>query len=269
MKKLIIITTVVVNLSGCSVYHQHQDFDLSTHNIQDVLNHSPRINEYSSFNVVIDSGKSTGLGVPVSPTHIATVAHVVDHLRVGDEVKSFVLGNEKLSAAGKLKYISNIDEVAVIEFENEHGFNIPTLCDNSYGGQRIHGAKPSSIRKPYASLTTFDGVVTNIVELPLVTEELNIRTIEEANIDTRAMSGLERLIAAIYTPGIPGNSGGAIIDIDKKCVVGLVSMNARVSDFENPVELMKKLGHTREYHEGTAPYIMIGIPMSHYNSWVK
>ncbi|EJA7356563.1 trypsin-like peptidase domain-containing protein [Vibrio parahaemolyticus] len=269
MKNLTIVAALTAALSGCSTYHEPKEFDLSTYDRQDALNHTPKFRDYPNFNVAIDSGKSTGLGVPISQNHIATVAHVVDHLKIGDEVEAFVLGNEKLSVKGKLKYISSIDEIAVIEVEDGHHFNMPLICDNSYGGQRIHGAKPSNIRKPYTGLTVFDGVVTNIVELPLVTQEFNAQTIESASIDTRSMFGLERLIAAVNSPGAPGNSGGAIIDIDEKCVVGLVSMNARVSDFEKPEELMKELGYKADYYEGTAPYIMVGIPMSEYFKWAE
>lgn len=256
-------------ISACSSYHKYAEYDLSSYDEQDALKHIPNFDEYRNYSVVLDSGHATGMGVPISSNHIATVAHVVGDLKIGDYVKVFNLGDEKSVLDGKLIYVSPLDEVAVIDIEQGHKFAIPQLCDNSFGGQRIYGAKPTDIRHAYTGMTNFSGVVTNTTILPLVTDSMNEKILIESNINTKAMSGLRRVVMYVTSPGAAGNSGGAIIDIDNKCVVALVSMNARISDFKEPEKIMKDVGFSEQYYEGTAPNLMIGVPVNYYKKWAK
>lgn len=269
MKKLAIATILVVFLSSCSSFHQYTKHDLSSYDEQDFYDSSPKLYEYSAINVAVDSGISHGLGVPISPKYIATVAHVVDNLEVGQDVKIFKLGNAKQSEVGKLAYISPIDEIAVLEFPGGHGFDLPRLCENSFGGQRIHGSKPADIKNRITGGTSFIGLVTNVTEFPLVNEDMNKTTIKEAKINTKEMAGLKRLMIVVNARASSGNSGGAIVDIDNKCIVGLASMNARVSSFEAPNQLFKELGFTGQYNEGLAPNIMVGVSIVQYKKWMQ
>jgi hypothetical protein len=262
---------IITLISGCSShnkqvseFHKYKNYNLASFNKNKHHKQALKSLEYSNFNVAIKAGNAFGLGVPISSRHIATVAHVVDRIKINGIVEVFNLGDVKSSKTGKVVYISKMDEVAIIEFDENHNFKQPKLCKNSYGGQYISSSKPADIFDIYSNIFIFEGTVSNIYTLPLVNMEVNQKTLQFSNIDTRAMAGLERVIISINSPAAAGNSGGAIIDINNKCVVALVSMNARVSYFEEPEKLMVELGFTRKYYEGTSPYMMVGIPITHF-----
>jgi len=207
------------------------------------------------------------MGVPLSKTHIATAAHVVDNVTIGDDVKVFHIYNRSQVHTAKLVYYSKNDEIAVLETSSGHSFPTPARCEHSYGGQRIQGERPTKFGKPWSGSYPFRGTVSNITKHPLITDKLEAENKKISEISTQAMAGKDRLFIATKSQTAPGNSGGSIIDIDQKCVVGIASMNGRVSDFQKPESLMKELGYNNGYYEGTAPYILIGVPIVHYSRW--
>lgn len=263
------LTAALTLLVGCSTaYHESTEYDLESYDTLSALNDGLRAKDYPYFNVAVRAGKASGMGVPLSDTHIATVAHVVDNVAVGGTVDVFHIYNKNLKFSATVVDYSEDGETAVLEVAEKHNFPVPKICDNSFGGQRVQGERPSHFGYPRTGSQGFYGLVTNVTRLPMVTDVLEQDIVSRGGPSTQAMAGKSRVIVATNGQTTGGNSGGAIIDIDQRCVLGIASMNARVSNFKEPESLMKDIGYQQDYIPGAAPYLLVGIPMSHFSKWM-
>ncbi|WP_417764908.1 hypothetical protein [Shewanella chilikensis] len=272
---LAVMVVAFISLAGCASFHEERaiewDSRLSSREF-DATEELKRMQAVLHSQVIVASHSSAGvvegLGVPLSPMRIATVAHVVDHLSVGEDLKIAYVpfpGGQLTERDARLAYVSSESETAIIEVLGTAlpESYIPTLCSKSVGGNGVSALKPHVNNGRLTGSQVFSGYVTNITRLPLVGDEFDAEA-KKSGFSPKRMEGQERVVMVSVSNATAGNSGGAIYDVEQSCVLGLASMVASVEEFEFPEQLKQAVGLPDSDLRGNDRPLLFAIPVTAY-----
>jgi S1-C subfamily serine protease len=276
MKRTHTLAIILFLLSACTSYHQEGSVNFNeSRKAFNVI--EPLADVVSTLQVKlrsrVDGLIAGGQGVIVSATTIITAAHVLSHLKVGDELEALYsprLGVRAKSFTVRLKYIDHESEVAVLEAVNVRfkGAMIAPLCKQSVGGNNVLGVKEMFHKKWLSSTTVYRGLTTNITELPLVTVDYDSRA-SKGGFSPLLAQGQGRLIFITIADTYSGNSGGALFDKDQKCVVAIMSMKIGLDSLEHPKQMLMQLDIEDEDSKLVSAGFMVGIPISHFSKYIS
>lgn len=251
LKLLPFSAIIFLSVSGCTTFHQERPVDWAQ-KLDAVENARLRssvtntlIPSQVSISSKVGNEITTGLGVALTPSRIATVAHVVSRLKVNDPVTvnyAPALGAPIKTYAGRVTFLSPETEMAIVELVDDKlpAAALPKLCENSISGNTLVAFKPYIYKKQISSGLLFSGLTTDITQLPKLSAEYNELASGEGYPPAK-MIGQTRVTALTTRSTQGGNSGGALLDIDQGCVVALVSMKVPLTQFESPKEIERQL----------------------------
>ena len=270
-RKIVVLMGLLV-VAGCSTFHRSSEFDMTerlSSSDEAVFRLIAETKLYSQKQVWLSyenkAGRTiSGSGVPLTPTLIATAAHVVNDMANDQQltVKYYPnMAQKGYRLTAKLKYISEEEDLAVVELVNVSlpSAAIPDRCERSTGGDIITGGQQQFLNEQTAGISYFNGVISNKSTLPPVTAQYNEKA-KVAGFPPIEMKGHEKIISLVSSSAHGGNSGGAIFNVETQCVVGVVSMVASVKDFINPEAFIRESGYPQEgYYKNRQ--VLIGVPI--------
>lgn len=160
---------------------------------------------------------------------LLSASHVYSQIKVGDEVeigRHRGLGSEVTWSKATLVALSPMDDLAILIPHDRSVLanNGLSFCQQS--------ARPGTLLVTTKFLT--DGAyIQSGIRAPVVTTSLKLlprvnaisdQLLQPGQIPLSAMAGQLRIVAAGSAAG--GHSGGALFDVERKCVEGVVSANA-------------------------------------------
>lgn len=89
---------------------------------------------------IISTQKYWGIGVVLSPNRIATAAHVVSDVTVGETVTvKYAMGVRERFAQARLKVVDPANEIAILDLvDSQFPPQVtPKFCSHGYGGDKL------------------------------------------------------------------------------------------------------------------------------------
>ncbi|WP_183138974.1 trypsin-like peptidase domain-containing protein [Pseudomonas syringae group genomosp. 3] len=236
-KKYFVLSIFLV-LAGCSTFHEPKPVNLPQIIEEARYGYERPALSLTEHQVVISTGKYWGMGVVLSPTRIATAAHVVSDVSVGDVVTiKYALGVREpfTRLKGVLKFVDAAHEVAILELLTDQlpARAPPVFCSHSVGGNKLASLAPVTNGNTMMPYTGLAGYTTNITTFPRVSDAFNDKA-RLSGFPPNEAVGQERVTSVITSSTQHGNSGGALFDVDQQCVVGIISIVVPIRDLESP-----------------------------------
>lgn len=196
---------------------------------------------------------------------LLSASHVFSRMKVGEDVEigqHLGLGSEIFWSKAKLIAVSPIDDLALL---------IPH--DRSVLVNSLSVCQKPAIQSTLLVTTKFltDGTsIRGSVSAPVVTTPLKVlpqlnnladQNLSPGQIPLSAMAGQPRIVAVGNAAG--GHSGGALFDVEHKCVVGVVSANLFFDWLANRDAILQSAENP--------PYIsfLVGIPFEVVRSFIE
>ncbi|MGF1884725.1 serine protease [Photobacterium profundum] len=271
--------------SGCSTntntnsHHIYHEYSIEKNMVQakkSLLTISSLNSVYQNqvrIEVQLKNAVSKGLGVALDSKHIATAAHVVNYLTVGDEATVIYqpsVNRQPLEYRAKLIKLDEKADLAIMQLKKQKlpEFIIPKICKKSIGGAIVNGGKPTGPHKKTGA-RLFSGINTNITTMPLVTKKANAKY-SESGYPPRHQYKLEKRIIITNNSVIAGNSGGAIFDVERNCVIAIASMTATFDTFEDKESLKLKIDRDFENNIDSKSWrVLTAVPIQLYIQKLK